>query len=161
MVISFVQPCLYEASGKFISALHEWSHIVIFTANVWIMVRQTLLICLLTVFEQYHTTEGARREVAPLQSSLPRSDRICKPRLLEGAITSFRLERVWLFWIWHRPATLKLVAQILPFKYSVDFRCEALASSKQTWHGCVPQSESICLDRCTPRPTMRLKWRDI
>lgn len=35
------------------------------------MVWQTLLICLLTVFEQYHTTEGAWREVAPLQSSLP------------------------------------------------------------------------------------------
>lgn len=76
-------------------------------------------------------------------------DRICKPRLLEGAITSFRLEHVWLFWIWHRPAILKLAAQILPFKYSVDFRCEALVTSKQMWHGCVPQSESICLDRCT------------
>lgn len=50
--------------------------------------------------------------------------------------------------VWQRPALLELAAQILPFKYLLDFKGTGLFVSKQMWHDGVPQSESICLDHC-------------
>ena len=68
-------------------------------------------------------------------------------RLLAGSSASGHFGRM----VWERPASTSrlLAAQMLPFKYLLDFkRRGASSASKQIWRDCVPQSESICPDRC-------------
>lgn len=78
-------------------------------------------------------------------------DRIRKPRLLEGATTSVRLECIWMFldgWFDKGQHFSSRLHKYSHLSICLTLKAHGSFVSKQMWHDGVPQSESICLDHC-------------
>lgn len=154
---NFYHSCLYAGHDKFTSASHGWVTFLIFTANVWIMVWQTLLICLFTVWwvvSQYSGhmgSSGASPEFCTvLCHLLPAWQNTYT--LLTGGSDDFCQTWVHLAildgWFDKGQPLLKLAAQIFPFRYLVDFKGTRLALLLSKSGVTVCRKVSICLDHC-------------
>lgn len=122
------------------------------------MVWQTLLICLFTVcwvvshYSGHMGRSGDSPEFGTVLCHLLSAWQNMQT-MLTGGSDDFFQTRVHLAildgWFDKGQHVFELAAQMLSCKYLVDFKGATLSSaSKQIWHDCVPQRESICLNRC-------------